>query len=155
MKRILEQIEAYKILTSGKQQEYYSDLLKAIKPVKVVSIHDVFTPDEILLIKSVIKPRRKHCYKNASLLTALFPYKVRYVEGKVIPDIEIVVDHALNKVGDVYVDITYELGLNMDVANATYSAYAEYNYTEIAEVGDNTGYYGDVYNYYWREKQKK
>lgn len=64
---------------------------------------------EIELIRRVVRPEVKGCYRNAHLLTLLFPDRVRYVEGKthtVIP-----IDHAFNRVGDKYIDITFEFAL--------------------------------------------
>ncbi|MBQ2855525.1 MAG: hypothetical protein IJE78_00580 [Bacteroidaceae bacterium] len=79
---LLTDIEAYAALASGNQQEYFKGLLNVAKPVEVVSIKDVFTNDEIKMIKRLVRPKKKMCYRNSHLLTTLFSDKVKYVEGR-------------------------------------------------------------------------
>lgn len=54
-------------------------------------------------------PVVKECYKNAHLLTLLFPDRVQYVEGKT--NVFIPIYHAFNRVGNKYIDITFEFAL--------------------------------------------
>lgn len=63
----------------------------------------------IELIRRTVRPVVKGCYRNAHLLTLLFPDRVQYVEGKTNAFIPI--DHAFNRVGDKYIDITFEFAL--------------------------------------------
>ena len=56
---LLTDIEAYAALASGNQQEYFKGLLNVAKPVEVVSIKDVFTKDEIKMIKRLVRPKKK------------------------------------------------------------------------------------------------
>jgi len=79
------------------------------------------------------------------LLTLLFPDRVRYVEGKthtVIP-----IDHAFNRVGDKYIDITFEFALGLDPTQYEYVAFGEYPAGVIEEIANQTGYYGDIYRF--------
>lgn len=151
---LISDIEAFAALTSGRQQEYYLDLLSIVKPVEVVSIKDVFTKDEIKEIKRFVRPKVKMCYKNSHYLTCLFPDKVRYVEGR-FSRYGLPIDHAFNRVGDKYVDITVELALKEDVSESEYIAYAEYDQEQMVEAAVATGYYGDYYNYYWLKEKKR
>lgn len=86
MNYIINEIQAMQRITTGKQREYYSDLLQTVKPVNVVSVKDVFTPEQISLIRRNIRPQKKQCYRNAGLLSSLFP-DVKYIEGKAMPEI--------------------------------------------------------------------
>lgn len=98
-----------------------------------------------LLIRRVVRPEVKGCYRNAHLLTLLFPDRVRYVEGKthtVIP-----IDHAFNRVGDKYIDITFEFALELDPTQYEYVAFGEYPAGVIEEITNQTGYYGDIYRF--------
>lgn len=79
------------------------------KRVEVVKAADVFDEREIELIRRTVRPVVKGCYRNAHLLTLLFPDRVQYVEGKTNAFIPI--DHAFNRVGDKYIDITFEFAL--------------------------------------------
>lgn len=139
-------------ITTGKQKEYYTDLLQNAKPVKVVSVKDVFTPEGIRLIKERISPKKKQCYRNASLLTCLFP-DVMYVEGKVMPENMFPIDHAFNKVGDSYIDITVELVLGEDVTKPDYVVLGEYDNNQVVEVADKTELWGGCYNYFWKKNK--
>ena len=102
----------FKIKVNGlpeRQRKYFADTIDVAKRVEVVPAADVFDEREIELIRRTVRPAVKECYKNAHLLTLLFPDRVRYVEGKthtVIP-----IDHAFNRVGDKYIDITFEFAL--------------------------------------------
>lgn len=150
---IIEEIQAFHTITSGKQKEYYADLLRNIKPVKIVPLGSVFTDEEISRIKQM-NIRRNECYRNSHLLTALFPGRVMYVEGRVLPENLIPIDHAFNRVGDVYVDVTFELALKLDVTRQQYASIAEYDLLDLKRIITETGYWGDCYNHEWRKKNK-
>lgn len=61
-------------------------------------------------IRQVIKPKPKECYRNSHLLCEAFPERILYCEGKT--NVPIPIDHAFNKVGDAYIDITFEFALH-------------------------------------------
>lgn len=153
MDYIIQEIQTFQRITTGKQKEYYTELLRNIKPVKVVPLKDVFTEEEIRRIKQ-IDIQQNECYRNSYLLTALFPGRVMYVEGKVLPENLITIDHAFNRVGDVYVDITFELVLKLDVTRQQYASIAEYDLHTLSRITSATGYWGDCYKYEWIRKYK-
>ena len=150
---IIEEIQAFHTITFGKQKEYYADLLRNIKPVKIVPLGSVFTDEEISRIKRM-NIRRNECYRNSHLLTALFPSRVMYVEGRVLPENLIPIDHAFNRVGDVYVDVTFELVLKLDVARQRYASIAEYDLHTLSRITSASGYWGGCYEYEWIRKHK-
>ena len=153
---LLEDIEAYEALASGNQQEYFKGLLSVAKPVEVVSIYDVFTKDEIMKIRRYVRPRKKMCYRNSHRLTSLFPDKVKYVEGRFSCSfIGLPIDHAFNRVGDKYVDITVELALKENVTEHEYIKFAEYDLEQIESAAYETGYYGEYYKFYWMKRKNK
>lgn len=151
---LLTDIEAYAALASGNQQEYFKGLLNVAKPVEVVSIKDVFTKDEIKMIKRLVRPKKKMCYRNSHLLTLLFPDKVKYVEGR-FSFIGLPIDHAFNRVGDKYVDVTVELALKENVTEHEYIEFAEYDSEQIDSTANETGYYGEYYKFYWMKRKNK
>lgn len=95
---IIEEMRAFlRLGLPERQRKYFADTIDVAKRVEVVPAADVFNEREIELIRRVVRPEVKGCYRNAHLLTLLFPDRVRYVEGKthtVIP-----IDHAFNRVG--------------------------------------------------------
>ena len=72
----------YKTLTQGqKQSDFFAKKLKDGKIVTCVRLEDVFSKEEIELIKMAVRPEKRMCFKNAHILTCLFPDRVKYVEG--------------------------------------------------------------------------
>lgn len=154
-KSLIEDINAFAVLASGNQQKYYQDLLKVVEPVKIVSIKEVFSPDEIAKIKRLVRPKKKMCYRNAHLLTCLFPDKVKYVDGRVeVWNTGFPIDHAFNKIGDKYVDITFEMVWGEDVTKYDYIKFGEYDINQVEHVSEKTGYYGECYKFYWMQENK-
>ena len=149
-KELIEDIEAIATLTSGKQKKYFEDMLKAAQPVEISSIHEVFSTTEIKKIKDLVRPKMKKCYRNAHLLTCLFPDRVKYVDGRVFAkDVGIPIDHAFNRVGDKYVDITFEMVVEKDVSKCDYIKFGEYDIEQVDETAEKTGYYGECYKFMW------
>ena len=147
---LISEMEAFADLLNGIQKEYWLDLLKVAQQVDVVPMSEVFTKDEIKRIKLLVRPKKKMCYKNSHQLTNLFPEKVKYVEGRMSYS-GFPIDHAFNRVGDKYVDITMELALKRDVRRYEYVKFAEYDTRQIHTAALATGYYGNYYNFYWKE----
>lgn len=107
---IIEEMRAFLQLgLNPKQRQYFADTIAVAKRVEIVRAADVFDEREIELIRRTVRPVVKECYKNAHLLTLLFPDRVQYVEGKT--NVFIPIDHAFNRVGNKYIDITFEFAL--------------------------------------------
>lgn len=149
---IIEEMRAFlRLGLPERQRKYFADTIDVAKRVEAVPAADVFNEREIELIRRVVRPEVKGCYRNAHLLTLLFPDRVRYVEGKthtVIP-----IDHAFNKVGEKYVDITFEFALNENPTQWEYVAFGEYTADVIQTIVEQTGYYGEIYRYCYCAEQ--
>lgn len=144
MSVVIDQIEAIRKITSGKQLEFYNRLRNDARAVEIVSVKEVFSESEIRLIKA-LGLKKQQCFRNAHLLATLMPDRVKYVEGQItICDI-VCIDHAWNRVGDKYVDITSELIPNNRIDASEYVAFGEYDSEIIDKVTKSTGYYGDIY----------
>lgn len=135
-----------------RQKIYYQELLKAAKPVKVVRAADVLEDYELDYIRHVIKPKPKECYRNSHLLCEAFPERIFYCEGKT--NVPIPIDHAFNKVGDVYIDITFEFALNENPSIYEYVSFGEYDAKTIRKAVLKTGYYGQVYQWLYYQSLK-
>lgn len=152
---IIKDIQMWlKLPLSEKQRQYFTELLNAAKQVKIVPAADVLEDYELEYIRHVIKPRKQECYKNSHLLCEAFPDRIQYCEGRV--NVPIPIDHAFNKVGDAYIDITFEfaLGENPRETQYEYVVFGEYDTETIRRVALKSGYYGDVYRRLYIEKQK-
>ena len=95
-----------------------------------------------------VRPEKRMCFKNAHMLTCLFPDRVKYVEGEVtICGGGIGIEHAWNLVdGEHYVDLTFELALGEDVTKEGYVMLGSYDSKTLRRVTHKTGYYGGIYN---------
>jgi hypothetical protein len=110
----------------GRQAEFYRQMLKDAKPIEITRLSEVFTADEIKAIKRFVNPKPKECFRNATLFAHIYP-EVKYVEGKFTVCGTFGTEHAWNKVGDKYVDITMELALDRDPTEEEYMALGEYD----------------------------
>jgi len=138
----------YKTLTQGqKQSDFFAQKLKDGKIVTCVRLEDVFSEEEIDVIKQVVRPEKRMCFKNAHMLTSLFPDRVKYVEGEVtICGGGLGIEHAWNLVdGEHYVDLTFELALGEDVTKEGYVMLGAYDAKTLRRVTHKTGYYGGIY----------
>lgn len=150
MSECIKMLRMFATLTKGsKQCKHYKNLIRDAREVKVVSYKDVLTKEQIEWVENVMKPKRGECYKNATLLAHKF--NLEYVEGQsynVIP-----IDHAFNRVGDKYIDVTYEFALKEDVTKNEYITFGIYDIGKVIDICLKTGVYGGIYEYYERENQ--
>lgn len=121
---IIGQIRQIASMTSGRQKEFFTFKLEHAKEVAPVSIRDVFTAEEIERIKREVRPEKKHCFKNATLMAQYFP-DVVYVEGELGIMGVIGTEHAFNRKGDKYFDVTMEMCLGKDVTKESYVSILE------------------------------
>ena len=132
---------------NDKQKAFYEKECEDARVVHVLPIEQVFSAKEISKIKKEIKPKKKECYRNATALCSLFPEReIKYVEG-FFTCCGLPIEHAFNKVGDKYVDITSSLLLGF-TGEEEYVALGEWSSDEVWEVLAKTGYYGNI----WKEK---
>lgn len=153
--QIIKEIEMMlELPLHDRQRKYFQCLLKSAKPVQIVRAADVLEDFELEYIKHVLKPKPKECYKNSHLLCEAFPERFLYCEGRA--NVPIPIDHAFNKVGDVYIDITFEFALHEDPTIYEYVTFGEYDAETIQIASRATGYYGDVYRYlYYKANYNK
>lgn len=141
---LLKELQGFRDLTSGKQREFFEEMLSGAKEVECTPLSEIFSKTEIARIRSMVKPQVKECYRNAHLMALYFP-DVDYVEGKVQMDCGLGIEHAFNRRGDRYFDITWELVLHNSVKDVPYLSIGEYTADEINKVALETGYYGDIF----------
>lgn len=145
-------------LTKGQLQgKFFEKKLKDGKNITCVPLNEVFDTVDIELIKLAVHPEKRMCFKNAHMLTMLFPNRVKYVEGEVtILNGGLGIEHAWNLVdNEHYVDLTFELALGNDVTQEGYVALGTYDARTLRRVTHKTGYYGGVYNQLYLDAVKK
>lgn len=89
------------------------------------------------------------------MLCTLFPDRVKYVEGRFTVCGLFSTEHAWNKVGDKYIDITMEIALERNPAEEEYIAWGEYEESEILPYLFESKVYGGIYEQKFLENYGK
>lgn len=143
---IVEQTEKFAQLCTGRQRAFYERMLFDLEEVKISPLSEVFTKDEIEEIRRCVAPKKKECYKNAFELARLFHDRVQYVEGYATIAGVLPFEHAFNKVGEKYVDITKEMALGERLDDGEiYMKLRTYTVEECLDIMYKTGVYGGMY----------
>ena len=138
------------------QKAYFVQRAKDARPVECVRMRDVFTREQMEFLRKYYRTQRKQCYKNASLLVLLISHPlarglnwepVKYIEGFSYAYGLLPIEHAFVKVGDKYIDPTFERALHRDVRNESYVSCIELDPDEMGRLQAETGYYGELYQY--------
>ena len=150
---------------TGRQKAYFEQRARDARPVRCVRMRDALTPDQLeLLFKNIgYKTQQKMCYKNASDLVERVEWMavhydpnippVKYVEGLTYEPGFLPIEHAFVKIGDKYIDPTFERALHIDVTKCEYVALVELEWSELAAIQEKTGYYGEIYNFLWSQRE--
>lgn len=152
----IQQIASFNQLNPT-QAEYYLGLAGCVRPVRVVSAYEVWSPDRVKQLIRAIRPAVKECYRVAFNLAVVTGGEARYVEGQMWASV-LGVDHAFNYIPklDVYVDFTAEFALQRDPAEGAYVAFRDFDLRTVEKIVLKNGYYGNIYNEVWlRERKKK
>lgn len=142
---ISELRKMYNIVRGSIQESYYQRMLNDAKPIEITPLSEVLTTEQIAVIRSAVNPKPKECFKNATLLCNCLGKDCKYIEGKMTICGTIPVEHAWNKIGDKYVDITMELALDRNPKEEKYVALGEYDINDVMDVCVEQGYYGNIY----------
>ena len=141
------------------QKAYYTKMAADAKAVECVRMRDVFTPEQLqFLFKNTgYKTQQKMCYRNAAELVQRAEWmaahfdsgvpEIKYVEGYAYCYGIMAIEHAFVKVGDLYVDPTFERALHRDVRKEIYASCIELDPETMARYQLETGYYGELYRY--------
>lgn len=153
--KIIKELRQLAEIMDGKAKKYYESMIADATPVRITPLSEVFNEYEINMIKRVIKPEAKQCYKNASDLCVLFPDRIKYVEGRFTVCRLFSTEHAWNKVGDKYIDITMEIALERNPDEEEYIALVEYDESEILPYLFESKVYGGIYRQKFLENYGK
>lgn len=152
---IIEYLEAWAQLNVNETEKHFlTQRLNDARPVECVRMQDVFNDEQMELLKHWrYRAKQKMCYKNAAELVRLikmdcrFPEPIRYVEGFVYSNGLFPIEHAFVKIGDRYVDPTFERALKRDPRKELYVSLIEVAPLDLLQLQAETGYYGEMYRY--------
>lgn len=147
------------------QKAYYEQRAKDARPVECVPMRDVFTPEQLRFLRDKLgyRPQQRMCYRNAAELVRLIAglgaltlttAPVRYVEGYAYCYGLLPIEHAFVKIGDKYIDPTFERALHRDVRKEMYVALIELDPQTMAQYQAETGFYGELYQYDYLKRNK-
>lgn len=160
-------VQAYaRLNVPDEQKQYYRQIATDARVVECVPMSDVFSCGQLRFLKerAGYKTQRKMCYKNASdlveaveLLRRMYPTPTEpaiYVEGYTLGGGVLPIEHAFVRIGDKYVDPTFERALHKDVRKEQYVALAEFDREELRKLQLETCYYGGMYQYAYVKKHR-
>lgn len=148
------------------QKKFYEQRAADARMVECVQMRDVFTPEQLqFLFKNAgYKAQQKMCYKNAAELVERAEWmaahfdsgvpEIKYVEGYAYCYGLLPIEHAFVKVGDKYIDPTFERALHRDVRQEMYASCIELDPETMARYQSETGFYGELYFYDYTCKNK-
>lgn len=121
--------------------------LKAAKahPVKLTSVREIFTPQEIQEIMERIKPQKHECFATAQRLSMEYEYE--YAEGELGIGGCFGAEHALNKKGDAYFDFTVEMVLRRNVEEEDFVCVAEFSDNFVRKACLELGVFSSLVSY--------
>lgn len=139
-------LEAMSGFGSGMQKRIAQAKLSAIKPVKCVRVADAAGLDAVDDVKKYVRPKKKNCYANALHAAQHIQGDVKYCEGWIIVG-GLPIDHAFNKCGDMYFDVTEEFALGENPENQEYAVVGEWDYSTALKIMASGEYqcYGNVF----------
>lgn len=141
------------------QKAWYEQRANDARPVQCVRMRDAFTPEQLrFLFKNAgYVTEQKMCYRNAAQLVNRAEWmaahfdsgvpETKYVEGFACSCGLILIQHAFVKVGDLYIDPTFERALHRDVRKEIYASCIELDFKTMARYQFETGFYGQLYEY--------
>ena len=163
--RIIEELRAKAAFDwQPEQKAWFEQQANDARPVQCVRMRDAFTPEQLqFLFKNMgYKTQQKMCYRNAAQLVEQAEWmaahfdpsvpEIKYVEGLTYEPGLLPIEHAFVKVADKYIDPTFERALHLDVTKCEYVALVELEWPELAPIQGKTGYYGEIYNYLFKQK---
>ena len=137
------------------QKAYFVQIAADAKPVDCVRMCDALTSEQMKWIRMMgYHTQQKMCYRNATELVRIlgavadkWDLNVKYVEGFAFSCDLLSIEHAFVKVGDKYIDPTFERALKLDVRCEYYVSCLELDAETMAHYQMDTGYYGELYRY--------
>lgn len=151
------ELETFRSLSApeSRQWQWYSSMLTDGVGVRVLRAEKVLGEEILRRLRGVCDFQPKRCYRNAwyagLYLKGVMGMDVKYVEGKMgMEGIPMGIDHAWNRIGDLYVDFTCEFVLGDNPEKSAYLAIGEWTIDYATDVFLKEGVYGGVYEHNFR-----
>ena len=105
------------------QGRFYKTKANKAKPIHLTSVKELFSKEELKALLKDVKPKMHGCFQTAQRLSMFHGFE--YVEGEWGIGGALGIEHAFNRKGDKYFDVTAELALGKDVTKEDYISIME------------------------------
>lgn len=123
---MIEAIKAVAELCGDTEQgRFYKAKSENAKPIRLTSVKELFSEEELKSILRGVKPEIHGCFATAQRMS--LNYGFEYVEGEWGVGGGFGIEHAFNRKGDKYFDLTSEIVLNKNVDEEEFISVAEFS----------------------------
>lgn len=122
-------IEAMKAVSQlcgdSAQGHFYKTKADKAKPIRLTSVKEIFSEEELDELLDDVKPKMHGCFQTAQKLSMFHGFE--YVEGEWGVCGGFGIEHAFNRKGDKYFDLTSEVVLNKNIEEEEFVSIAEFS----------------------------
>lgn len=107
------------------QGRFYKTKANKAKPIQLTSVKELFSEEELNELLRNVKPKMHGCFQTAQRLSMFYGFE--YVEGEWGIGGGLGIEHAFNRKGDKYFDLTSEIVLKKNVEEEEFVSIAEFS----------------------------
>ena len=107
------------------QGRFYKTKADKAKPIHLTSVKELFSEEELKELLRDVKPKIHGCFKTAQRLSMFHGFE--YVEGEWGVGGGLGIEHAFNRKGDKYFDLTSEIVLEKNIEEEEFVSIAEFS----------------------------
>lgn len=130
---MIETIKTFsKLCGDTAQGRFYKTKADKAKPIHLTSVKELFSEEELKKLLRDVKPKMHGCFQTAQRLSMFYGFE--YVEGEWGVGGGLGIEHAFNRKGDKYFDLTSEIVLNKNVEEEEFLSIAEFSANFVRNV---------------------
>ncbi len=107
------------------QGHFYKAKADQAKPIHLTSVRELFSEEELKKLLEDVKPQVHGCFQTAQRLSMFHGFE--YVEGEWGVGGGLGIEHAFNRRGDKYFDLTSEIVLKKNIEDEEFVSVAEFS----------------------------
>lgn len=113
------------------QGRFYKAKAEHARPIKLTSVRELFSNEELQKLLKDVKPQVHGCFQTAQKLAMFHGFE--YVEGEWGVNGSLGIEHAFNRNGDKYFDLTSEIVLKKNIEDEEFVSIAEFSSDFVKE----------------------
>lgn len=107
------------------QGRFYKAKADQAKPIHLTSVRELFSKTELQKLLKDVRPQVHGCFQTAQRLSMFYGFE--YVEGEWGVGGGLGIEHAFNRKGDKYFDLTSEIVLEKNIEDEEFVSVAEFS----------------------------